>query len=216
LNLSTAKQLLPKQLKKSIKYFLLKRKFKAWEKKDRPFPIPHKIKQAQILAYRKKFGLPIFIETGTFLGEMVSALSPFFTKIYSIELSAELALNARNHFQNYHHIQIVAGDSSVELIPILRKVNQPCLFWLDGHYSGGNTVKGNKVCPVLEELAAITKHANIKSVILIDDARLFIGTNDYPTIPFLDNWVHKNMSNHQLTTENDMIIILPCLACLAT
>lgn len=204
------KQLLPKRLKRTIKRLLLNREYRNWENSGKSIPLPHKVKQANILTYQKRFSLTVLIETGTFLGEMVSAMIPHFEKIYSIELSSALADLAKLQFKTISPVQIIEGDSSQELEKILLTINEPCLIWLDGHYSGGNTARGEKESPVMEELAAIAKCANLHSVICIDDARLFIGTNDYPTIPALEKWTTENMPSHQMTTENDMITIMPC------
>jgi hypothetical protein len=44
------------------------------------------------------------------------------------------------------------------------------MFWLDRHYSGGFTAKGEKDCPIIEELDAISNGSHLKHSILIDDA----------------------------------------------
>ena len=90
----------------------------------------------------------------------------------------------------------------------MNEINGTAIFWLDGHYSGGITALGNKECPVLEELETILK-SHIQHVILIDDARLFNGTNDYPTIDELKFIISKSKFEYNIFIENDAIIILP-------
>jgi hypothetical protein len=53
---------------------------------------------------------------------------------------------------------------------------------LDGHYSAGNTARGALETPVSSEIDAILKHTVRHHVILIDDARNFDGTHDYPLL----------------------------------
>lgn len=91
--------------------------------------MPHKAKKHviyELLKSKQQIIKPAcFIETGTFLGEMVSAMQLFFNKIYSIELSEELALKAKNHFSKLAHVQIILGDSSTLLPELLVKIMEP-------------------------------------------------------------------------------------------
>ena len=112
---------------------------------------------------------------------MVEAQRNHFEKIYSIELSEKLFNRAKKRFKDYSHITILHGDSGIVLNKLIPEIDKPALFWLDGHYSGGITAKGEKECPVPEELKTILK-SSLPHIILIDDARLFNGTHDYPTI----------------------------------
>lgn len=113
---------------------------------------------------------------------MIHAVNKKFKKIYSIELNEPLYRKARKRFAKNNHILIIFGDSTVQLKKILPKIDKPCLFWLDAHYSGKGTAKGDLETPIMEEMNLILNHSNLKHIILIDDARLFIGKNDYPSI----------------------------------
>ena len=73
------------------------------------------------------------------------------------------------------------GDSGEILPELLNNINEPILFWLDGHYSAGNTSKGSLNTPIIKELVTIFQHPIKQHIILIDDARLFNGADDYPT-----------------------------------
>ena len=177
-----------------------------WERNGKPVPPPHIVKQMAIDAYRKKYQLDILVETGTYLGDMVEAQRASFKKIYSIELSEKLFDKAGKRFKEFTQIKILHGDSGVVLNKLLPEIDKPALFWLDGHYSGGITAQGNKDCPVPEELNAILK-SKFDHVILIDDARLFNGTNDYPTIDEIKAMIEASGKKFTIETKDDIIRI---------
>ncbi len=134
-----------------------------------------------ILEFKKCFDYKIFIETGTYHGNMVAAMKNRFEKIYSIELGSQLHEKAQKKFKNCSHIKLIKGDSGVELPKLLSQLNKPAIFWLDAHYSQGVTARGEIDTPIKRELAAIMKHKIKNHVILIDDARCFNGKDGYPT-----------------------------------
>jgi hypothetical protein len=178
-----------------------------WEKNGRPLPPPHIVKQMAIGELREKYQPTILVETGTYLGDMVEAQRTQFTKIYSIELSQKLFRRAKKRFRDQQHITILQGDSGVVLNKLITEIDQLALFWLDGHYSGGITAKAEKECPVPEELETILK-SSLPHVILIDDARLFNGTQDYPTIEEIKNIIEKSHSAYSLEIKDDIIRII--------
>jgi hypothetical protein len=164
------------------------KKFRNWLKNGKPLPPPHIVKQLAIKEYAKRFRLTSFIETGTYQGEMIDAVKGTFDKIFSIELEKKLCEEACRKFDRYEHITILQGDSGEKLIEVLSQLNQPGLFWLDGHYSGGETAKGELDTPIMKELDSIYRHPLAKEhIILIDDARCFNGEGDYPGIAALEN-----------------------------
>lgn len=129
----------------------------------------------------RKYVNPVFVETGTFKGAGVSrALRSGFQKIYSIELREELYDQCTKRFKqeiDEGRVVLLFGDSSHCLPRILQGIEVEATFWLDAHYSSGNTARGKVDCPLLEELDAISRHPIKSHTILIDDVRLF-GTND--------------------------------------
>src|SRR5262245_4071994 len=131
---------------------------RAWEKQGRPSPPPHIIKEELIRDYAKTFNTTILVETGTYLGDMVHAMRKSFARILSFELDHNLAAQAQNRFANDNHIEIIQGDSGKLLGDYIATISNPCLFWLDGHYSGGITAKGALETPIKNELTAILSH----------------------------------------------------------
>lgn len=171
-----------------------------------------------IREYKNQYATDVFIETGTFLGDTVEAMKNEFAKIYSIELSAELAAKAQARFNEDQHVKIIQGNSGSILKPLLQEINAPCLFWLDGHYSSQvfingafvATATGAKKTPVMEELEAIfTSSQAGRHIILIDDARLFNGKYDYPTIGELENMINAFNVKFEVSVQRDIIRMVP-------
>ena len=163
------------------------------------------VKQQVVINYAKKFGINIFIETGTYYGDMIDAIRNNFKKIYSIELDNGLFQLAQEKYSKLKHIQIINGDSADKLKDILLEINEPSLFWLDGHYSGPGTAKGSLETPLLKELNLIFNHSIQNHVILIDDARQF-GTSDYPSVGELKKII-SNYSGYVWKIEDDLVRI---------
>lgn len=182
---------------------------RAWERQGRPAPPPHIVKEELIRDYAKTFHTDILIESGTYLGDMVHAMKNSFSRIISFELDQTLAAKARQRFAKDDHIEIVQGDSGKLLGDYLATINEPCLFWLDGHYSGGITAKGALETPIKNELTFIFSHPVDGHVILIDDARCFTGENDYPTLEELQNFVAEIKPKHKFTVDYDVIRVHP-------
>jgi hypothetical protein len=184
-----------------------KSEYKKWEEKGKFIPPPHAVKKTVIREYQKKTGYNILIETGTYYGDMIMAQLDYFESIYSIELSKELYDKATKRFKKYSKVHLYHGDSAAELENIMKKITEPAIFWLDGHYSGGKTAKGKKECPIMEELEHI-RYKALPHIILIDDARCFIGENDYPTIEeLLQYFVDKGIS-HSFEVKDDIIRVI--------
>lgn len=171
-------------------------------------PVPHQIKQNNILRYQKEHQYSIFVETGTYLGDMVEAQKNHFEQLISIELSEALFEKAVTRFEKYPLIKILQGDSGKVLQEVIRNIQKPALFWLDGHYSSGFTAKTNENTPIMDELDIIFK-SPFGHGILVDDARLFTGRDDYPSIPDLCTLVKENAPDRTLEVADDIIRIMP-------
>lgn len=196
-------------LRNSWRMHKQKAEVRQWEVRGRPCPPPHLVKQGVLKAYAQEYDLRIFVETGTYLGDMVEAMKRSFERIYSIELSEELFLAARERFSRDKHVQIIHGDSARELGKIVQGINQPALFWLDGHYSAGVTARGQKETPILEELHGILHEVKLKHVVIIDDARCFGAAEGYPTIEELIEFIQCQRADYSVAVEDDIIRATP-------
>jgi len=202
-----------KLLKKTLFYDIFiraRKKFEAirWAFKGCPILPPDIIKSNVVKEYAEQFQVKIFVETGTYLGQMIDGTKVYFDEIVSIELDNDLFERAKKRFSEFKNITILHGDSA-ELLPIcIKDIRKPILFWLDAHYSAGFTTKGNLSTPINMELESILKHPwNAEHVILIDDARCFIGDDDYPTLNELEKIVMNKNPNLIFNVKDDIIRI---------
>lgn len=167
----------------------------------------HTIKQKMISSLQKKYNIKTFIETWTYMWDMVFAQVDNFQKIYSIELAEKYYNLAVNRFQKNKNVTIIHWDSSIELWKLLDKITHQSLIFLDWHYSWWETAKGKKECPLIEELNNFIK---IKSkinnhIIIIDDVRLLGIDQDYPTIEKLKNKLKEINNNYIINIKNDQM-----------
>jgi hypothetical protein len=117
---------------------------------------------------------PVFIETGTYMGETTYNMSKLFNEVHTIEINKKLYERTKGNMQNkVNNVKFHLGDSSILMSLLCDKIKQPALFFLDGHWSGGITGKGNKDCPLMEELDSIMHKFTNNAVLIIDDCRLF-------------------------------------------
>lgn len=185
-----------------------KKQLHDWLSGGKKPPTPHLIKQRVVKEYALKYSIKTFVETGTYMGSMVNATKFIFDKIFTIELDKSLYIRAKKKFANLEHISVFLGDSAEVLPKVLKKIGEPSISWLDAHYSSGITAKGKVETPIIAEIQSILDHKIKKHIILIDDASLFIGKNNYPTIKALRIILNEKHPNHILKKENDIIQII--------
>ena len=100
----------------------------------------------------RKLRIPVpttFVETGAYMGGGIESLllSLRFQQIHSIELSPKWAEHCQKKFEAFPHIHVHEGDSATVLQRMIENnelPNEPVIFYLDAHYSGGETA-GEKV-----------------------------------------------------------------------
>ncbi len=179
-----------------------------WILRGKPQRSPHLLKQRTVREYGKKFGLRILIETGTYYGEMVSAMKSRFDAISSVEFSPELAARAAKEFAKYSHIKIIQGDSQTALPELLKSLEKPALFWLDAGYYGWSGEVGDKK-RLGVELDAILRHKINGHVILMDDAHGLNGKNGALTIEEVTKQIRTDFPNRKVEVAFDILRITP-------
>jgi hypothetical protein len=184
-----------------------------WSKKDFSMPAPHKVKMQTL---KRWGGEEVWIESGTHSGDTAISLASFAKQVITFEPSIKYFNLAYKRLKSFNNIEILEGSSEILLENILEKLSGTGLvndisFWLDGHYSGGETYRGKEDTPILKELETIKKYLPLLKTITIciDDVRLFrtdiVTAEKYPDLYELINWARLN--GLYSVTENDIFII---------
>ena len=199
------KNLLPQAV---VDFIKTQKSMSEWRKRNFSDNSPQIVKQNVFLKYGIKDAA--WVETGTYLGTTTSFLSGLFPHVYSLEPEPKLYAAACERFKDKN--VSLFNDVSENIFPsLLPKLSGNINFWLDGHYSAGITFKGEKDCPVEDELIAIEQNFDNfnKISILIDDVRCFLPNNssytDYPSIDYLVDWARR--MNFHWRIEHDIFIM---------
>lgn len=155
-----------------------------------------------LASLQKTLSAATFVESGTYLGATTASASPFFKTVITIELDNGLYHRAASMFSG-SNVNVYHGDSAEVLLRLRPILQEPVIFWLDGHYSGKGTARGDSNTPVLKEIAAIKSMGLTRWIVLIDDIRLFQPGNSgsqetltgYPAISDVFTSLKQNTSN---------------------
>ena len=206
------KELIKDSLKKILPTVLLKalinyKHMREWKERHYLEQSPQFIKEKIFL----KYGIinAQWVETGTYKGVTTAFLANHFSHVHSVEPSKNLYESAAKLFKDKNIT--LYNDISENIFPsLLPKLNGKINFWLDGHSSGGITFKGEKDCPIEDELSAIKNSlSNFTEItILIDDVRDFTlkDRNGYPSIDYLVDWSRENKFSWKI--EHDIFIMV--------
>jgi len=157
------------------------------------------IPQQIVIDLARLNGSTVFVETGTFQGVTTRWASNYFAIVHTIERAESLYSLHGSELASIKGVTTHLGDSKEILPQIVRDLHgQRAVYWLDGHWSGGETAGKNDECPLLEELACLSNR--VEDIILIDDARLFLSAPPLPHDPF------------QWPTIADIVNVLPVSA----
>ncbi len=178
--------------------------------------LPAEARRDIIREYGKRYGLTVFVESGTATGDTPFALRDDFRRLHTIEIDHTLYEQARARLARYPQVFCWLGDSA-EILPfILTHLHERALFWLDGHWSGSGTNPVGSDTPIRDELEAVLADP-YWHVILVDDARVFregadweTEKYDYPTL----SWVRDLAESYRYEYElaDDIIRLVPCPA----
>jgi hypothetical protein len=162
-------------------------------------------------------GLRVFFEGGTYKGGTALLASGMFGKVFTVERSESMFAVAKTTIGSVANITMLKGDTRNHLQPVLEQQDD-ILFWLDAHWSGGETYGQGDECPLITELEIIFRFRK-NYAILIDDARLFLAPppkphvlGDWPTIKAI---VRAIPEDWDMLVYDDVMYLLPGTASLS-
>jgi len=113
-----------------------------------------------------------FIESGTGDGLSVFNVCAEFTHVDTIEISEKHYNLCKNKYKG-NLINFHLGDSYKIFKVLLPTIKTNAIFYLDGHYSSGDTGRGERDCPLIQEAEEICTYFKNDAIIIIDNYRLF-------------------------------------------
>lgn len=131
---------------------------------------------------RRRTGARVMVETGTFEGVTTARAARTFERVFTVELDPTLAQRAKEKLARLPNVTVMQGDAMQRLPEILARDDvRDALVFLDAHYSGGETAKGDLAEPAVEELDVLHKHKDKVRAIVVDDFRCFGVNEGFPT-----------------------------------
>lgn len=162
---------------------------------------------------RDDLGLTRAVESGTLRGDTAQALAGIFPTVVTVELSHEWHRRASERLAGTS-IRLLHGHSVDHLLALAGE-RIPTLYYLDGHWSAGDTAGVEDECPVLEEIRAIGS-GHPDDCLIIDDARYFLAAPpppldvaQWPTIIEVLDTLREQRPDHALTILADQVIAVP-------
>ncbi|MGQ9818869.1 MAG: FkbM family methyltransferase [Candidatus Kapaibacteriales bacterium] len=171
-----------------------------------------------IVALQKRFNIENFVVVGTYLGETTLWASNYFKRVHSIEASSNYYRTVSRKLQNINNITLHLGISTNLLPNILSNLKGANLFYLDEHWTIGNTFFGDSECSVIPEIKLISSYSE-NNFIFINNANMFISPtlhlhnpSQWSTIDAIITSLQKQKTESHIVVYDDVIISAPFYA----
>jgi hypothetical protein len=169
---------------------------------------PSRSKRRFLLRLFEERGHHCLVESGTFLGDTVAFFVPHARRIVSVEIDDDLWRRAAERFREHPHVEILHGDAEAEIPRIVGELDEPALVWLDGHYSGAGTGRGNSDEPAVEVIEALgAAGVPAGSTLVVDDLRLFGREPGLPSLEALISAARRTWPDAEIRTGLDSLVI---------
>ncbi len=170
---------------------------------------------------KETYHITTFIETGTYHGGTAYWASSIFDHVITIEGSESLYKKVVEKYRHIKNIEFVHGDSRERLDDVVARLDGPAIFWLDAHWSGGETYGQTEQGPLIGEIEAINRSED-EHFIFIDDARLFmspppghLSMDQWPNITAVINALQAFKKERYIVIIEDVIVAVPHFARMA-
>jgi hypothetical protein len=174
------------------------------------FSIPKEI----VLRFKEKGGIKNFVETGTFKGGTCFWAGQHFENVYTIEIDPAISKATAANPACPPNIKFYIGNSKDVLPGLAADLKGTSVFWLDGHWCNVSELGKDMECPLMDELRTLKNFGD--SVILIDDARAFLGplppphdNSQWPRIDEIFLLLKAQFPANLVTIVDDVIYCVP-------
>jgi hypothetical protein len=186
----------------------------AWSITGFAMPAPPEVKWG-VLARWELENSP-WLETGTFYGDTTAVLAKRSPSVVTLEPMFELYEAASARLKHLSNVEVINASSETAFASTVTRLGDRVNFWLDGHYSSGNTFRGSSDTPIELELAVIGQlvQQDVHVAVFIDDVRLFVEEwsedptptdhDGYPPLRTLVDWAEQNGLHWRI--EHDIFI----------
>jgi hypothetical protein len=168
-----------------------------------------------VLQLKERFSIKNFIETGTYLGGTSSWAASHFEQVITIENSRTIYSQTVAKYRHVPNIEFLFGHSKELLKSVVPALDGPAIFWLDGHWCGGESYGEDDPCPLLDEIETLNT-VLVDHFLLIDDARLFTSPpprphriDEWPSIDHIIESLKAGRHERYIVIFEDVMIAVP-------
>jgi predicted O-methyltransferase YrrM len=153
-------------------------------------------------------GHHIFVEAGTYKGATTAFFAKHADEVISVELHDELFTEAERRFANRPNVKLIHGDSLESIPKAVAGCVAPPLVFLDGHFSGAGTAKGEVEEPAELTLEPLSRVSPPGTTVVVDDLRLFgSGLAGFPQLDEITRAARKAFPSAVIRAGLDSIVI---------
>lgn len=174
---------------------------------ERIWPPADVVKRSQLLDLFHRRNHRVFVESGTYLAGTVEYFLPFASRIVSVEIDPALHHRAVERMARFPHVELLLGDATHWIPGIVSAAESPPLVWLDGHYSGDITGRGDETEPAPTIVRLLADVAPSGTTIVIDDIRLFGFDPEWASLEALVDGAREAFPNARIYTSVDALVI---------
>lgn len=179
----------------------------SWFRGEHLVSPPAVAKRRHLLKVFKSRGHRVFVEAGTYKGETTAFFVPHADQVITVELHDDLFAAAKQRFANYPNVTLIHGDSLTEIPKIVANCSTPPLIYLDGHFSGAGTARGEEMEPAESTLGRLADVAPPGASVVIDDLRLFgSGLAGFPQLDAITTTARAAFPTAVIRTGLDSIV----------
>lgn len=180
---------------------------RGWLRGDSLVAPTARAKQRHLAKLVEDRGHRIFVEAGTYRGATTAFFAQRVDRVISVELHDGLYAAARQRFSRQPNVTLIKGDSLVEIPKAVAACESPPLVFLDGHFSGPGTAKGELVEPAELTLRGLAEVAPPGTTVVVDDLRLFGSRPNFPELDAVTAAARAAFPTAKIHTGLDSIVI---------